>query len=594
MKNKKGFTLIELLAVIVILAIIALIAIPIVLNMIESARKAAARDTAYGYIDAIEYNNGFADMEVAGYTRITGDDIDISDISVKLKGKAPDSGEITVDNKGKVTDASLCIGKYKVEYNGKEVTNVEKSSDCSGTKKLKFKIGDIVYFDPVKYEFCNEAYSTCYEWIVISRKNNTYEFFMLDDVSSMLWYQTSSTSNPVDIIKTYVTDWSNKLTVDSSHDVTVDADWKLEFSSTKARMLDKSEFASFPAEMKTIISNKCTRDTEANARAWRHCSIMNNAENTFAIINSYPEIDYVANTIPYVAKSCTWDNYIKPVIKVDITDGVGNTSNLDYKKYNVGDLVYFDPVSNNKCDSTSFNATNVANGTSTCYKWRVITTADTVYMPNVVIQLDHEIALSKWASSSTSSPATVLTSLASATSGWNNVSNLNFEYDTSAAQYNYGKLTCTNGSCKISGNNSNIATNVKARIITGEELKRIIAISNTPKNSRSNLWNISSTSNDYYYFSNKSMIIGTNQSASGNGSTALSWLIENTASNSSSGATDNAYGSNVGGYWTLSPVADYNGSVWNLTSDGEFDSVNINRTSYGLRPVITIEKSKLN
>ena len=38
MKNK-GFTLIELLAVIVILAIIALIAVPIILNIIDDARK---------------------------------------------------------------------------------------------------------------------------------------------------------------------------------------------------------------------------------------------------------------------------------------------------------------------------------------------------------------------------------------------------------------------------------------------------------------------------------------------------------------------------------------------------------------------------
>ncbi len=39
--KKKGFTLIELLAVIIILAIIALIATPIILNVIDDARKSA-------------------------------------------------------------------------------------------------------------------------------------------------------------------------------------------------------------------------------------------------------------------------------------------------------------------------------------------------------------------------------------------------------------------------------------------------------------------------------------------------------------------------------------------------------------------------
>ena len=50
MRKKKGFTLIELLAVIVILAIIALIATPIVLNIINSARKGAFARSAEGVV----------------------------------------------------------------------------------------------------------------------------------------------------------------------------------------------------------------------------------------------------------------------------------------------------------------------------------------------------------------------------------------------------------------------------------------------------------------------------------------------------------------------------------------------------------------
>ena len=42
--KRKGFTLIELLAVIVILAVIALIATPIILNMINDAKKRASKD----------------------------------------------------------------------------------------------------------------------------------------------------------------------------------------------------------------------------------------------------------------------------------------------------------------------------------------------------------------------------------------------------------------------------------------------------------------------------------------------------------------------------------------------------------------------
>ena len=52
--NKKGFTLIELLAIIVILAIIAVITVPIILNIIENARRGAARSSALGYADSIK------------------------------------------------------------------------------------------------------------------------------------------------------------------------------------------------------------------------------------------------------------------------------------------------------------------------------------------------------------------------------------------------------------------------------------------------------------------------------------------------------------------------------------------------------------
>lgn len=52
--NTKGFTLIELLAVIVILAVIALIATPIIMGVIEDAKEQAEKDSAYGYLKAVE------------------------------------------------------------------------------------------------------------------------------------------------------------------------------------------------------------------------------------------------------------------------------------------------------------------------------------------------------------------------------------------------------------------------------------------------------------------------------------------------------------------------------------------------------------
>ena len=51
---KKGFTLIELLAVIVILAIIALIATPLIMNVIDEAKRGSFENSAYGIVKAAE------------------------------------------------------------------------------------------------------------------------------------------------------------------------------------------------------------------------------------------------------------------------------------------------------------------------------------------------------------------------------------------------------------------------------------------------------------------------------------------------------------------------------------------------------------
>ena len=111
MKNK-GFTLIELLAVIVILAIIALIATPIILNMINDAKKSAAKDSAYAYQDAAEKyvvmhqmaSNGVATeynvapVEKACDVKTPTDDCTawINALNATIKGSKPEAGTIEV------------------------------------------------------------------------------------------------------------------------------------------------------------------------------------------------------------------------------------------------------------------------------------------------------------------------------------------------------------------------------------------------------------------------------------------------------------------------------------------------------------------
>lgn len=137
--KEKGFTLIELLAVIVILAVIALITTPVVLNMIESARKSAAKDSAYGYIEGINYSNGLNDYDKIEYEEITETEVKEINKKIKVKGEKAVSGKVTYNKNGIVESATLCIGGYNVEYKNKEAIVKDK---CDSTNICKYSSGD--------------------------------------------------------------------------------------------------------------------------------------------------------------------------------------------------------------------------------------------------------------------------------------------------------------------------------------------------------------------------------------------------------------------------------------------------------------------
>ena len=109
--NKKGFTLIELLAVIIILAVIALIATPVVLNVVENARKEAKVNSAYGVVDAAKYvyleSMMSSTVSTSGYA---------SDL--KVSGEKPTAGtwvvntDSTTDTDPVITIDGVVFGEY--------------------------------------------------------------------------------------------------------------------------------------------------------------------------------------------------------------------------------------------------------------------------------------------------------------------------------------------------------------------------------------------------------------------------------------------------------------------------------------------------
>jgi len=133
---KKGFTLIELLAVIVILAIVAIISVPLIINVINDAKKSAAEDSAYGLIESA---NLFYAKEISD--GLTDDLLFIPDTTKKgmysgenklsYKGSLPDVGsQILLKTDGtvgiKLISGDICIVKPTTDT---KVTVLK--SDCT-------------------------------------------------------------------------------------------------------------------------------------------------------------------------------------------------------------------------------------------------------------------------------------------------------------------------------------------------------------------------------------------------------------------------------------------------------------------------------
>lgn len=159
MKREKGFTLLELLAVILVIAIIVLIAMPIILNVIEDARKQSAIRSAEGYLDAVEkavlkskIDN--KKIENGTYFVKNGDlyaDMNDSSPSIKVdvKGTLPANGDSIEITKGEVTNCSLTISDYPISWNS--------DGKLSAGKKGEILVQSILVEEPTLQLYSNKS-----------------------------------------------------------------------------------------------------------------------------------------------------------------------------------------------------------------------------------------------------------------------------------------------------------------------------------------------------------------------------------------------------------------------------------------------------
>ena len=124
MKKRNGFTLIELLAIIVILAIIAVITVPIILNIIETARKGAAKNSVTGYGKAVEL--AFTQYQ---YKK----ELDGVDNSTDFSADGKTKIQVTVkDNESDTSEEKVNL---VVNYEGDDVVCNASSADDTSVKE---------------------------------------------------------------------------------------------------------------------------------------------------------------------------------------------------------------------------------------------------------------------------------------------------------------------------------------------------------------------------------------------------------------------------------------------------------------------------
>lgn len=223
MKEKnKGFTLVELLAVIVILALIALIATPIILNVINDAKKQAAKDSAYGYMDAVEKYIVSSELEDKS---IKDGTYTVEDLNKKIsvKGSTPDNGNIEIKNSS--------VKSYDIGIDGYVVSNGEVKK-VSTTKS--FKNGTAVYYNPETGKKCDdytEANSTketkngCMKWYVFNDKEGNATVNVILDhntTANVAWNSAGNNSEMKEVkikLEEDTKDWKNTARLITANEV---------------------------------------------------------------------------------------------------------------------------------------------------------------------------------------------------------------------------------------------------------------------------------------------------------------------------------------------------------------------------------------
>ena len=280
------------------------------------------------------------------------------------------------------------------------------------------------------------------------------------------------------------------------------------------------------------------------------------------------------DSVTVVGATSVWDKTTGTLTLSKVTGDVTVTIiGEEMPPYTNGEVVYFNVTTGEKCLSSDYTETQSNTGVKEgCMKFYAFNDdgKDTV---NLI--LDHNTtATVKWNSSrsNASGPLTALTQLKTDTDGWQ------------------GTITPTNYTMDQTGQTSNAKYTIdyssyKARLITAQEIATITGFTG---------WD-EKTADIYYYFDSKGTTESTTCKSGDTSGCKYGWLYDRTYTGCTKYGCLNNSDQAMDGYWTASSTAGSSDSAWFVGFGGAVSNYGTVTYSdyYGVRPVITVLKSKL-
>ncbi len=623
MRKKNGFTLIELLAVIVILTIVALISTPVILNVIEKAKKSSFMRSIDNVVEAgnlfyferkIDAINGDIRFECTNKKCISSRLDNFGEpLKLQLKGNTGE-GYVIVANDGNIEfmleDAGYCAYKKR---NAEEVTYQHKKCEEVINDETKPIIEDISInktdnsIKVVVNAYDNESGIKNYKYTLTGKKeeekeinNSTYTF---DELISGTYTIKVRVTNNVNLY----TEVEKELIIEETKICPVpiiDISNEDEWTQSKEVTFDYGDVVGCIGKysldgINFIEGTSVTIDENITVYA-----INEGAEQTASNQKKITKIDNEGPTLTIGEVTSTnktikieitsnEDTYSSPVTTTCVAGE--NTSNYDkvgiirngvctISGLNASTIYHYKLTSKDKLNNYAIDVTgNVATQDPQPFYIEPLTVKNNpiYYNPTEGKECtltDYENNLLKAKGSTTALP----TGLKTGCMKW-------YAYKDND-DGTLDMILAHNTTAKVAYNSSNsnskqkeVATalasdtskwKVKARLITAQEIANI---------ARSDSW---ASDGNWFYLQTK----GQEGYSASNGTNSYSWLFDYTHNCESRGCSvaDNA----TYGYWTSTPHTINTTNVWDVRSGGDFTSNFASNTSFGVRPVITVSKFK--